>query len=161
MIDSAVYDYLQGLLPKGLQFVDPYIDTLPQPPTDWAQMNILDIENIAWSQPRRIDDEDKLIEAYDIERVYHIQFDFYGKSAYENALNYQQTLQVAVGSDDNPTLDFKSVGSIENRTFLQENKKYQYRYGFDISVFVIDTITSESPYFDKIKYKIVNRGNNF
>lgn len=162
MTEQEVYDYLQSLLPKGLQFVDPYLDVLPQPLGDWAQMNVLSRANIAWSQSRFLEtNETGGVWAYDIERVYTIQFDFYGEHAYDNAAEFQQNLQVSLVNDDNEKMDLKTIGDIENRTFLQENKKYQRRYGFDLTCFVVDTITQESPYFDKIKYKIVNRGNNF
>ncbi|MCH5201912.1 MAG: hypothetical protein J1F17_01770 [Oscillospiraceae bacterium] len=162
MTEKEVYDYLQSLLPQGMQFVDPYLDELPQPLGDWAQMNVLNRSNIAWSQSRFLEtNETGGVWAYDIERIYTIQFDFYGANAFDNAAEFQQNLQVSIINDENELMDFKSVGAIENRTFLMENKKYQRRYGFDVDLFVIDTITQTSPYFDKIKYKIVNRGNNF
>lgn len=153
MTEEQVFDYLQSMLPNGLQFVDPYQDEVPQPKGDWAQMNVLDRQNIGLSQ-RKTDFVDtgtgEITFAYDIQRIYEIQFDFYGENAYDNAGIYQQTLQVNLCNDENEQMCFKTIGSVENRTFLQENKKYQRRYGFDLTCFVIDTIQQESPYFDKI-----------
>ena len=155
--EKQVYDALQSLMPSGVQFVDPYLDEVPTPLGDWAQMNIFNRENIGWNQERyTLHDEQtgKAVYKYDVERIYHIQIDFYGENAFDNAGIYQQTLQQSLVDTDG-ILDLKRVGIIENRTFLQENKKYQKRYGFDIEVFVIDTITKESPYFDKIKPEFV------
>ena len=155
--EKQVYDTLQALMPSGVQFVDPYLDEVPTPLGDWAQMNIFNRENIAWNQERYISHDEqtgKAVYKYDVERIYHIQIDFYGENAFDNAGIYQQTLQQSLVDTDG-ILDLKRVGIIENRTFLQENKKYQKRYGFDIEVFVIDTITKESPYFDKIKPEFV------
>lgn len=162
MREKEVYDFLQSLLPAGLQFVDPYQDEVPQPLTDWAQMTILSREPIGWSQEYYIGDSengDAIFKA-DINRVYDVQFDFYGESAFDNAGEYQQRIQVALSQDINNKMDLKNMGVVENRTFLQENKKYQKRYGFDLSCFVVDTITSESPYFDKIKTKLLRYGSN-
>lgn len=155
--EKQVYDTLQALMPSGVQFVDPYLDEVPTPLGDWAQMNIFNRENIGWNQERYISHDEqtgKAVYKYDVERIYHIQIDFYGENAFDNAGIYQQTLQQSLVDTDG-ILDLKRVGIIENRTFLQENKKYQKRYGFDIEVFVIDTITKESPYFDKIKPEFV------
>ncbi len=161
--EKQVFDFLQSLLPNGLQFVDPYLDKTPQPKGDWAQMNILDRENIAWNQSRLLEYNEEAQTgqwAYDVERIYTIQFDFYGKNAFDNAGLYQQTLQQALVDNDG-LLDLKTIGTVENRTFLMENKLYQRRYGFDLQAFVVDTIINESPSLERVEYKIVNRGNNF
>lgn len=161
--EKEVFDFLQSLLPAGLQFVDPYIDRVPQPLGNWAQMNIFDRENIAWNQPRYLgyqEDTQTVQYAYDVERIYRIQFDFYGENAFDNAGIYQQTLQQALVDNDG-LLDLKTIGTVENRTFLQENKLYQRRYGFDLEAFVVDTIINENPSLETVEYKIVNRGNNF
>lgn len=162
MTEKDFYDTLQSLLPAGLQFVNPYLDKVPLPQGDWAQMNIINIEPIAWNQSRYVSEtqDNKGQYAYDIERVYNVQFDFYGESAYNNALLYQQNLNRALVETDG-SIDLKTLGIIENRTALLENKKFMKRYGFDASMFVVDTITQEHPYIKDIKYKIVNRGNNF
>lgn len=161
--EKQVFDFLQSLLPNGLQFVDPYLDKLPQPHGDWAQMNILDRQNIAWNQSRLVEYDEETQSgqyAYDVQRIYTIQFDFYGKHAFDNAGIYQQTLQQALVDQDG-LLDLKTIGTVENRTFLMENKLYQRRYGFDLQAFVVDTIINESPTLEVVQYKIVNRGNNF
>lgn len=160
--EQEVFDALQTMMPAGLQFVDPYQDKVPVPLGDWAQMNIFERTNIGWNQKRYTKTKNgNAVYEYDVQRVYHIQIDFYGENAYNNAGIYQQTLQQSLVDEDG-ILDLKTVGAVENRTFLQENKKYQRRYGFDIEVFVIDTITKESPYFDTIKpeYVIVGCNNN-
>lgn len=164
MKDSDLYDFLEGLLPEGLQFVDPYLDEVPLPKGDWAQMNILNIQNIGWEQRRTdsFDDKKGLVKnAWDIQRVYSIQFDFYGESAFNNSVTYQQNLRVALMEKKPLLVDLKQMGNIENRTELLENKKYLKRYGFDLDVFVVDTIYDEKPYFETIKIRIANRGNHF
>jgi len=164
MQDSVIYDFLEGLLPEGLQFVDPYLDEVPLPKGDWAQMNILNIQNIGWEQRRTdsFDEEKGLVKnAWDIQRVYSIQFDFYGESAFNNSVTYQQNLRVALMEKKPLLVDLKQMGNIENRTELLENKKYLKRYGFDLDVFVVDTIYDEKPYFETIKIRIANRGNHF
>lgn len=162
MTEKDLYDTLQGLLPTGLQFVDPYLDEVPLPQGDWAQMNVINVTPIAWNQSRYVIDaqNDKGQYAYDVERIYLVQFDFYGESAYNNALIFQQNLNKNLVETDG-AVDLKTLGIIENRTSLLENKKFMRRYGFDAELFVVDTITAEHPYIKDIKYKIVNRGNNF
>ena len=160
--ETQVYDALQELMPAGVQFVDPYLDEVPTPLGDWAQMNIFDRTNIGWNQKRYTSHDEqtgKATYSYDVERIYHIQIDFYGENAYDNAGIYQQTLQQSLVDEDG-ILDLKTVGVVENRTYLQENKKYQKRYGFDIEVFVVDTITKESPFIDTIKPEYVFVGCN-
>ncbi len=164
MTEEEVFNELQRLLPAGVQFVDPYLDEVPLPLGNFCQFNILSRDNIAWVQPRYQSANEETgvgVWAYDIQRIYFIQIDFYGDKAFDNAGVYNQTLQTNLIEDERDLLDLKKIGNIENRTYLAENKKYVRRYGFDLEVFVIDTITKESPYFDKIEYKIVNRGNNF
>jgi hypothetical protein len=58
------------------------------------------------------------------------------------------------------SISLKKIGDIENRSFLQENKKFQRRYGFDIELFIVDTITSDSAYINNIVYNIARYGNN-
>ena len=164
MESSALYDFLEGLLPEGLQFVDPYLDEVPLPKGDWAQMNIINVENIGWEQ-RRTDSFNEIKglvkNAWDIQRIYTVQFDFYGASAFKNCVQYQQELRVALMEKKSLLLDLKQMGNIENRTALLENKKYLRRYGFDLEVFAVDTIFTEKPYFESIKIRIGNRGNHF
>ena len=160
MTESDLYDILQALMPSGVQFVDPYLDEVPTPKGDWAQMNILNISPIAWNQERYVSAEEGLGSyEYDIERVYTIQFDFYGANALSNASLFHQTLKKNVVFEGT-TISLKKIGDIDNRSFLQENKKFQRRYGFDIELFIVDTISSESAYIDNIVVNIARYGNN-
>lgn len=164
MLESRVYDILQELMPDGVQYVDPYLDEDPTPLGDYAQFNVLSRRDIAWGQSRFVEatnESQEVTYAFDIQRVYTIQIDFYGDSAFDNAGIYQQTLRQNLVDQDTNTMDLKSITAVENRSFLQENKKYKKRYGFDLEVFIVDTVTKASPYIDTVEYEIVNRGNNF
>lgn len=161
MTESDLYDTLQALMPSGVQFVDPYLDEVPLPLGDWAQMNILSIDPIAWNQERYVADTNEGLGSYeyDIERIYTIQIDFYGANALTNASEFHQTLQKNVVFEGT-TISLKKIGVIDNRSFLQENKKFQRRYGFDIELFIVDTIKSDNAYIDNIKVTIARYGNN-
>ena len=160
MTENDLYNTLQGFMPEGVQFVDPYLDEVPLPKGDYVQMNIIDIEPIAWNQ-RRVDtsDEEKATFAYDIERIYRVQVDFYGANAFDNASLFHQSLMVNIVEDDD-TVCLKKIGDIQNRCFLQENKKYLRRYGFDIELFIVDTITKDSPYLKNIVVNLARIGTN-
>lgn len=160
MTENDLYNTLQGLMPNGVQFVDPYLDEVPLPKGDYVQMNIIDIEPIAWNQ-RRVDtsNEEKATFAYDIERIYRVQVDFYGANAFDNASLFHQSLMVNIVEDDD-TVCLKKIGGIQNRCFLQENKKYLRRYGFDIELFIVDTITKDSPYLKNIVVNLARIGTN-
>ena len=160
MTENDLYNTLQGLMPEGVQFVDPYLDEVPLPKGDYVQMNIIDIEPIAWNQ-RRVDtsDEEKATFAYDIERIYRVQVDFYGANSFDNASLFHQSLMVDIVEDDD-TVCLKKIGDIQNRCFLQENKKYLRRYGFDIELFIVDTITKDSPYLKNIVVNLARIGTN-
>lgn len=160
MTENDLYNTLQGLMPEGVQFVDPYLDEVPLPKGDYVQMNIIDIEPIAWNQ-RRVDtsDEENATFAYDIERIYRVQVDFYGANAFDNASLFHQSLMVNIVEDDD-TVCLKKIGDIQNRCFLQENKKYLRRYGFDIELFIVDTITKDSPYLKNIVVNLARIGTN-
>ena len=160
MTENDLYNTLQGLMPEGVQFVDPYLDEVPLPKGDYVQMNIIDIEPIAWNQ-RRVDtsDEEKATFAYDIERIYRVQVDFYGANAFDNASLFHQSLMVNIVEDDD-TVCLKKIGDIQNRCLLQENKKYLRRYGFDIELFIVDTITKDSPYLKNIVVNLARIGTN-
>lgn len=159
MTENDLYNVLQGLMPSGLQFVDPYLDEVPLPKDNYAQMNIIEVQPIGWNQ-RRIDtsDDKKATFAYDIEKIYRVQIDFYGSESYDNALYFHQSLSVNLVEDDD-TICLKRIGNIENRCFLQENKKYLKRYGFDIELFIVDTITKDSPYLKNILVNLARIGN--
>lgn len=164
MTEEDLYDYLGSMLPSGLQFVAPYLDDVPVPNTDWAQMTVIDIRERGWSQQRQIsydDDTGIVTKGYDVLRVYKIQFDFYGKSAYDNVRAYKQNLEVNIGEDTQNITGFKLESDIRNLTFLQENKMYLKRYSFDLDLFIVDTIIKSSPTIDKVENKIFNRGNNY
>jgi hypothetical protein len=165
MRENELYDYLQGLMP-ALQFVNPYHDDVPLPPpdVDFATMNIMPVSPIGWSQQRQksYDSETGVVTLYqDIERVYRIQFDFYGPNAFYNAEVFQHTLQVNLVKPHGALVDLKKTGDIRNLSFLQENKAYMRRYSFDAEVFAVDTIETASPAIETATVKIINRGNNF
>lgn len=152
MMEPDLYDYLQSLMPT-LQFVNPYIDDrpLPKPGIDFATFNILDVQDIGWSQPRHTnyDKEKGLISiAYDVQRIYRVQLDFYGPAALGNASLFKQTLQVNL-TQNYGVADLKKMSTLRNLTFLQENKKYMKRYNFDVELFVVDTVTKISPAIEK------------
>ena len=88
-----------------------------------------------------------------------MQLDFYGPDAFDNAIEFQQTLQVNLAHTFG-VADLKVMSEIRNLTFLQENKEYMPRYNFDVDVFVVDTITQTAPGIERVQIKIVNRGNN-
>ena len=62
--------------------------------------------------------------------------------------------------EDDDTVCLKKIGDIQNRCFLQENKKYLRRYGFDIELFIVDTITKDSPYLKNIVVNLARIGTN-
>ena len=161
MTESNLYNILQALMPSGVQFVDPYLDEVPLPLGDWAQMNILSIEPIAWNQERYIGDTKEGLGSfnYDIERIYTIQVDFYGANAFTNASLFHQTLQNNVVFEGT-AISLKKIGVIDNRSFLQENKKFQRRYGFDIDLFIVDTISKDIAYINNVNVNIARYGNN-
>lgn len=161
MKEHDLYDYLQSLMPS-LQFVNPYIDDkpLPEVETDFATFNVLNISDIGWSQPRHeeYDKEAGMITvAYDVQRVYQIQLDFYGPEAFNNASLFKQTLQVNLTKNSN-IADLKKISDIRNLTFLQENKKYMKRYNFNVEVFIVDTIKNTSTAIEKAQINIYGFG---
>ena len=163
MKQKVLYDYLQALMPT-LQWVNPYTDRSPLPPvgTNYATFNVMRVDNRGWSQqrPTGYDKSTGLISIdYDVQRIYSLQLDFYGPDAFDNAIEFQQTLQVNLAHIFG-VADLKVMSEIRNLTFLQENKEYMPRYNFDVDVFVVDTITQTAPGIERVQIKIVNRGNN-
>ena len=161
MRESDLYDTLQALMPEGVQFVDPYLDEVPLPNGDYAQMNVLDVKPIGWNQKRYVstDDVKRTVKYdYDLEKVYKVQIDFYGEGAFDNAVSFHQNL-MANAVDDDSVVNLKVIGDIQNRCFLQENKKFLKRYGFDIELFVVDTITKDSPRLENILVNLARDGN--
>lgn len=155
--------YLRALMPE-IQWVQPYLDNEPLPPpnTNWATLNIMNISDRGWSQARQTeyDPETGLTtQAYDVQRIYAVQFDFYGPDALNNATAFKQNLQVGLATQTG-IADLKSMSEIRNLTFLMENKAYMHRYNFDTEMFVVDTITKTTPAIETAEITIVNRGNN-
>ena len=162
MTETQVYDYLQSLMPS-LQFVNPYTDSVPLPKKgDFATFNILSVEDRGWSQDRQTgyDAETGTVGvAWDVQRIYRVQIDFYGENAFYNATVFKQTLQVNLAQKYGPA-DLKQLSPIRNLSFLQKNKQCLRRYNFDAEVFIVDTVEQTSPVIETATVKIVNRGNN-
>ena len=162
MTETQVYDYLQSLMP-GLQFVNPYTDSVPLPKKgDYATFNILDVQDCGWSQSRQTgyDAEAGTVGvAWDVQRIYRVQIDFYGENSFYNATVFKQTLQVNL-AQKHGLADLKQLSPIRNLSFLQENKKWLRRYSFDAEVFIVDTVENNSLVIEYATVKIVNRGNN-
>lgn len=159
---NELFDYLQSLMPT-LQWVNPYHDNSPLPPvgTNWATFNVLRIADRGWSQrrPTAYDNDTGLItNAYDVQRIYTVQMDFYGPDAFDNAATYKQYLQVGLTTKFG-IADLKEISEIRNLTFLQENKEYMHRYEFDADLFIVDTIQQTAPGIESAEIQIVNRGN--
>lgn len=162
MTEKGLYDFLQSLMPE-LQFINAYTDDAPVPLSDYATFNVLDISDRGWSQKRQKsydDEKHTVISAYDVQRIYTVQLDFYGQNAFDNARVFKQTLQVALTKTFG-IADLKQMSPIRNLTFLQENKQWMKRYNFDVELFVVDTVERTSPVIETAKITIVNRGNNF
>lgn len=155
--------YLRTLMPE-VQWVQPYLNNSPLPPpnTNWATLNIMGVADRGWSQARQstYDETTGLItQEYDVQRIYTVQFDFYGPDALYNACRFKQNLQVGLATQTG-IADLKSMSEIRNLTFLMENKAYMHRYNFDTEMFVVDTITKTTPAIETAQITIVNRGNN-
>lgn len=149
MREQTLYDFLQGLLPNGMQFMNPFLDSDPVPLGPFVQMTVLPVRPVGLSQQRqsRVDEENATVEvAYDLERVWTVQFDFYGPDALENALLYQQTLEVNLRETSDAPCRLKTFSPIRNLTDLQENKRFLKRYTFDVDLYIVDSILKEQPY---------------
>ena len=161
MSENELFDFLQSLMPE-LQFIEAYTDDVPVPLTDYATFNVVNIEDRGWSQKRQLcyNEEIKIVKnAYDVQRIYTVQLDFYGENAFNNALIFEQELQVGLANTFG-VADLKKISSIRNLTFLQENKQFLKRYSFDVELFVVDTIERTAPIIETAKVEIINRGNN-
>ena len=152
MNEEELYNFLQSLMPEGLQFVNPYIDKATPPLGDWAQMNIINIQEKGRSQERQVsyNEEEGIVEvAFDQTRIYTIQFDFFGANALLNCNTFKQNLQVNLDRNSHinkSSVGLKTMGDTKNLTWLLENKKYLKRYSFDFDLFVVDTITQSRTY---------------
>lgn len=147
-----------------IQWVRPYQSNNPLPPvdTDWGQITIMTVSDRGWSQARQKSFNETtgvITQEYDVQRVYSIQIDFYGPNAFDNATRFKQTLQVGLVNNFG-IADLKLMSEIRNQTQLLENKAYLHRYGFDVDVFVVDTITTTTPAIETAQVTIVNRGTN-
>lgn len=160
LTEKQIYDYLDALLPSTVQFVDPYLDSESLPNTDYAVMNILYIRNIGRSMTREssVDEEEKTVTvANDQQRIFKIQFDFYGAGAFDNARAYQQILQIKIDDETHTnknSMHIKTISEIRNLSDLLENKKYLKRYGFDFELFVVDSQNITDIYLDNFQNTI-------
>lgn len=137
-------------------------DSLPPVGTNWGQISILRVSDRGWSQDRQAayNDETGIIsQAWDVQRIYSIQIDFFGPDALENATAFKQYLQVGLATQTG-IADLKVMSEIRNLTQLLENTNYMHRYNFDVDVFVVDTITKTTPVIETAEITIVNRGIN-
>ena len=110
--------------------------------------NISSSNTIGRSAPRKLENTDTDIDiAWDVNKIYNVQIDFYGINSFDNAEKFQQILQVKLDletENKNSKFNFKSVGGeIRNMTDLVENKTFLKRYGFNVELFTIETITSK------------------
>lgn len=147
-----------------LQWVMPYetYDSLPPVGTNWGQISILRVSDRGWSQDRQTAYDERtgtISQAWDVQRIYSIQIDFFGPDALENATVFKQTLQVGLATQTG-IADLKVMSEIRNLTQLLENTNYMHRYNFDVDVFVVDTITKTTPVIETAEITIVNRGIN-
>ena len=147
-MEQEVFDYLQSLLPQNIYYVNPYLYDVPLPNGDFVSFNISSSTTIGRSAPRELSHtEDNISIAWDVNKVYNIQIDFYGINSFDNAEKFQQILQVKLDLEtekENSKFNFKSVGNeIRNLTDLMEDKTYLKRYGFNVELFTIETITSD------------------
>ena len=137
-------------------------DSLPPVGTNWGQISILRVSDRGWSQDRQTAYDERtgtISQAWDVQRIYSIQIDFFGPDALENATVFKQTLQVGLATQTG-IADLKVMSEIRNLTQLLENTNYMHRYNFDVDVFVVDTITKTTPVIETAEITIVNRGIN-
>lgn len=137
-------------------------DSLPPVGTNWGQISILRVSDRGWSQDRQTAYDERtgtISQAWDVQRIYSIQIDFFGPDALENATVFKQTLQVGLATEYG-IADLKVMSEIRNMTQLLENTNYIHRYNFDVDVFVVDTITKTTPVIETAEITIVNRGIN-
>lgn len=150
MTENEIYDYLQVEMPKGLQFVNPYIDDVPVPKGDFATMNIISIQDKGKSTEKSyIEKEEKIVITYYQTRVYTIQFDFYGLNSFDNVRIFKQNLDTNLSRKSQYGINKMGLlrkGLIRNLTNLLTEKKYLRRYSFDADFSVVDTIEQEQNY---------------
>lgn len=164
MTNDELYNIIRPYFPEDIQFVTPYLDTKPQPNSEMAQINILDIKNVGWSQRVQGEyDEEKgevVNNNYQL-RVYTVQFDFYGKNSYDMCESLQRAFSTELVKSKNKKIGLKTIGNVDNRTRLLENKLYLKRYGFDAEFFIVDNYINKDSVIEDVKTKIVDRGNIF
>ncbi|MDR0571926.1 MAG: hypothetical protein LBG48_03705 [Rickettsiales bacterium] len=156
-----LYQILIDIIGKGIQPVLPYQDKYPPPPEDYYTLNIISVRNIGWSQERQgAASEGGVTVVHDFQKIYTVQFDFYGINAIDNVNRYRHIL--AVGVRKNKEISFKSISEIRNLTELEKNGSFERRYTFDLEFFATDTLIPETGemYLKRGKILVINRGNN-
>lgn len=148
MREIDLYTYLKSLMPDGMQFVLSYLDSVPLPKrgTDWAQMTVLNVTPKAWAQERQTaynSETASVSVSYDWNKIYNVQFDFYGENAFDNANIFYQNLQINLVNDKNAPVHLGRLGEIRNLTFLEDMKRFCRRYTFVVEFLAVDTITQE------------------
>jgi hypothetical protein len=166
MKDTDLYgiftNAIGGYIPvENLKPFLPYQDTVTPPMGDYYTLNITSIRDVGWSQERQGETTETGVEVLqDTQRVYGVQFDFYGKNALNNANIGKQALHSEIRK--NKQISLKEMSEIRNLTELEENGKFLKRYSFDLGVFVADTLEpiGEEMYLKQGQILIINRGNN-
>lgn len=163
MTDIELFEYLQGLMPT-LQFCAPFLKRSPLPPkgTNYAVFQLLSVDPVVWNQNEEstYDEETgKISVRYNQTKIYEVQLDFYGQSAFTNARLFQQTLCANLQKPNLP-VGLKKMSTISNLTSMLSDENYYNRYMFKIELFIVDSIYLEEPAIDSATIKIVNRGNN-
>lgn len=141
---SDIFDYIQAHAPAGVQFVDPYLSTVPLPTGDFCSLNILPIEDVGLSAVRTSAynaQTQTISQEYSQERVYTVQFDCFGDGAFDLALSIKGALKDFFYNEVNTLFRIKTVTDIENNMELQTNKKFKERFTFRMSFYVIDKRT--------------------
>jgi len=167
MLEADVYTYLQKFLPSNFQWCSPYLDTLPLPKfdTNFGVMVILDRQNYGWTQEVQTQSADNPIALRsDLNRIYHIQIDYYGPNSCDISGQHNQILLNSLQKETRNDVGIKRVSEIRNLTELLENKKYQKRYAFDVELFVVDSVIAQpdsvvdSAIIDKV---VISKGDDF
>lgn len=158
MTENEIYDYLQVEMPTGLQFINVYLDDAPIPKGDFATINILSVQDKGRSTQKQKSYNDYEVEIeFEQLRVYTIQFDFYGKNAFDNSRVFKQNLQVNLDRKTHNAqnkMGLLRTGAIRNLTNLLGEKKYLRRYSFDADFSVVDTITQQRNYLTGVDLQL-------
>ncbi|MDR0423694.1 MAG: hypothetical protein LBH46_03860 [Rickettsiales bacterium] len=141
MNEDKLIHFLVDVIPKQkrVQFVRPYINEAPAPVNDYYTIYIIDVNT---QSAGRIENEyiqGKLTQSIKTLKEYTIQYDFIGDDALINALSYSDMLQKLTGFETKG-IGFLNVTPVKNLTFLQSNKDFKGRYGFDLHLSVVDSV---------------------